>query len=317
MRAFLILLVLAAACGSNDKPVVDSGPDAFVPVSLSYDQLLEACVRLAACEVERHPFLRDCAQNFTNRYAVYGQKPLFENLFACANRGSGSCKVIRECFGFAGYPKKCDSSYSSRCEGDVALSCDLVGHPGDGWEQKLDCTKGGLKCGVKETGDPGAPTVAVCGGGPCTKGAAPVCDARRLINCVGGALEINDCPAQGLQCRDPAVPGCEGTGRSCAQTAPECKGSKLVRCQQGYLEEVDCAKLPGKKNCDQITNTCRGTGKECDIDGAFDACEGDNLVVCIDGYKKVYDCKALGFLGCEKAKIGYGAYCKAEPVYPE
>jgi hypothetical protein len=322
MIASRLVLALAlssalAACGSNENTAPDAGPDAFVPVSLEYDQLLEVCVRLAACEVERHPFLRQCLANFNDRYVVYGQKALYESLFACANKGGGDCKVIRQCLGFAGYPKKCDASHDSRCEGEVAVSCDLVGHPGEGWEQRLDCARGGLKCGVKETGDPGSPRVAVCGGGTCPKGNPSVCETRRLLNCVGGALEINDCPGQGLQCRDPAVPGCEGLGRSCTQVAPECKGSKLVKCQQGYLHEVDCAKLPGKKTCDQLTATCRGTGTECPIDGFFDTCEGDSLVVCLDGFKRRYDCKALGFLGCEQAKVGYGAYCKAEPVYPD
>jgi hypothetical protein len=316
-RTLLLLVALAAAgCGKsdNDKPA-DAGPDAFVKVSLGYDQLLEACVRLSACEVERHPFLRQCVENFQNRYAAYGQRALYDNLFACANAGGASCKVIRECLGFAGRPKKCGSDYASRCEGDAAWSCDLVGHPKDGWEQKLDCAKGGLRCAVKETGDPGAPRVAVCGGGGCDKGAKAECRDSKLLNCVGGALEINDCPEQQLQCRDPAVTGCEGTGRSCAQAAKQCKGSKLVSCVQGYLQEIDCAKLPGKKVCDQLTNTCRGNGSECQIDGAWDACEGDTLVACLDGYKRRYDCKAMGFLGCEKATTGYGAYCKGEPVY--
>jgi hypothetical protein len=309
-----LLLCHAAGCGTDSGGPADAGVDAVPLATLTHDQLLEACVRLSACEIERHPFLRDCANNFYDRYAAYGQGTLFQNLFVCANQGGWSCKAIRECFGFAGRPKACDKSYPTECRGEVAYACDLVRRENgeEGWEQALDCRNGGLRCAVKETG---TTRVAVCGGGACDSAAAkPECRDRRLLNCIGGALEINDCPAQQLQCRDPFVAGCEGTGRSCAATKAICKGSVLTKCQHGYLQEIDCAKLPGKKVCDALTASCKGSGTECSMDADFDACEGDSLAVCLDGYKKKYDCKAMGFLGCTKS-TAFGAYCKAEPVY--
>lgn len=309
LLASALALALLAACGSGDDKPTDAAVDGLGPVNLSYDDLLSACVRLAACEIERHPFLRDCANNYYDRLVAYGQRNLYAKLYTCVNQGGASCKTIRECMGFAGRPKACTETYPSECKGNVAYSCDLI-HQKDGWEQALDCSKGGLKCGVKDTG---TTKVAVCGGGTCS-GTTSVCDARRRITCVGGALEIDDCPEQQLQCRDPAVGKCEGTGRSCASIKSTCNGSSLVSCREGYVQEIDCAALPGKKTCDPTTTTCRGTGKECDMDGAFDACEGDTLVVCVDGYKRRYDCKQLGFLGCKKADT-YGAYCEAEPVY--
>jgi hypothetical protein len=308
-----LMLPVAGGCGSGDSEK-DAAvkPDSLVQVNFSHDNLIEACVRLAACNVDRKPRVSDCIENFHKRFTYFGQRKLYEALYHCANQGNGDCKVIRECLGYKGRPQngECDKAFAAKCEDDVAHTCDLIV---GGWLQALDCKKGGLKCAVRDTG---STKTAVCTIDSCNKDLfKPECRDRKLLTCVGGAIQIDDCPAKQLQCRDPNVGLCEGTGRSCSQTSPTCKGSVVVTCEQSYLSEIDCSKVYGKKKCDPLSVSCVGAGTQCDTGGqtTFDTCEADTLVVCIDGTLKRFDCKKMGFVGCEKA--AYGAYCKAEHVY--
>lgn len=316
LRCGLLLgLCGAMACGSGDgngNGGPDMGaPDAKVKINFSFEQLVEACVRLAACNVDRKPRLGDCVANFYNRYADIGQLELYERLYDCANKGLGSCKVIRQCLGYATRPKNgdCDQSYVSKCEGHVSHTCDLIV---GGWIQALDCAQGGLTCVMRDTG---SGKTAACTPGECNPNLfKQECKNNQLLTCQGGAIQIDDCGAKQLQCRDPQVGRCEGTGRSCTQISAYCDGSLKVACVESYLSEIDCTKMYGKKKCDPASASCRGAGVECTTDSFFDTCEGDTLAVCIDGFKLKFDCKKLGFLGCEPATT-YGAYCKAEPVY--
>jgi hypothetical protein len=262
--------------------------------------------------VARRPRLSDCIENYFNREVLYGWRPLYDPAYTCANGGGSDCKTIRECFGFPGKPVKCDTSFKPRCDGEVAVTCDVVGRT-DGWELHLDCARGGLKCAIMTTGT--NQTTAACGGGPCNQAAdRPKCDSSRKFTCRGSGWEINDCPQQGLQCRDPAVELCEGTGRSCPEGNSICKGQIWSNCVQGYLQDLDCTKQPGRKICDQQLRKCVGSGGDCKPGDFLDKCEGDTLVTCVDGYLRRFDCKKLGFLGCLPIQP-FGAYCRGEEVY--
>lgn len=298
---------LIACGGGNDKPQGDGGTDATTTTPVTQDELAEACVRMHACGIQRHPRLGDCINDYNERLQRLGQGALYSNLYRCALAGAGDCGVIRQCLGFERKPKSCDQKHVARCDGNVAVNCDLLAK----WEQGIDCAKGGLKCAVKDTGSSRA---AVCGGGTCdATSQGSECRQSRLFDCVGGVYEIIDCPAMGLQCRDAAFGDCEGRGRSCLAFAPECKGAVLSRCTNGYVEDLDCKKLGQNLRCDATLARCVAAGTECSTDSFFNSCEGDELVVCIDGMKKRYDCKKLGFLGCEAAAAG--AACKAAQVY--
>ncbi len=305
------LLLFLAGCSSNGGGEPDAAvtPDAAPPPGpLS---LVEACVRLSACDVARRPRLVDCLDNYFNREIVYGWRRLVDRAYRCANEGGSSCKVIRECFGFSGKPTICDKSFQPRCDGEVAVTCDLSRR--DGWEQHIDCSKGGLKCALMTTGL--NQVTAACGGGPCEQAHdKPRCQDRRKLTCRGSGWEISDCPELGLQCRDPAVEQCEGTGRSCPEGNAICDGNIWKSCVQGYLHEVDCGKLPGRKICDQQQRKCVGSGKECVAGDFLDLCEGDTLVTCVDGFKRRFDCKKMGFLSCVPMQP-FGAYCRGEEVY--
>lgn len=306
-----LAMILALACpmlgcSGSDSGEKDAAVDAApVAEKLAEQALWEACVRMHACGVQKHPRLGDCVANYRDVLLNAGQRNLYDAAYACVNTGDGDCKVIRECLGFPGKPEKgCDATYEPRCEGDVAYNCDTLAK----WEQKLDCAKGGLKCAVKQAGTTAA---AVCGGGPCDPEAMKAeCRVRQRWQCVGGAIEIEDCLESNLQCRDSTLAICEGLGRSCREFAPECKGNVVVKCTMGYISEYDCGET---RACDAANAKCVSGGAECATDSFFDSCEGDTLVVCIDGFKRSFDCTALGFLGCEKGTPGDA--CKAAPVY--
>lgn len=304
---------LGLSCGEDTGGDRDAGADMVPHVKFTYENLITACIGLAACGIERHPRMSDCIDNFHKVLAQSGQRTLFEVLYDCANKGQGDCKVIRPCLGFAVRPMDpklvCDNTYKAKCVDNAAYNCDLLA---GGWEQALPCSKGGLTCAIKDTGS--GKKAAICGKGKCnTKTYKASCKDNKHFKCVGGAVEVNDCAEQQLQCRE-STSGCEGTGRSTKDLNPICKGNVLTQSKANYLWERDCTKLWGQKICNSTSNECKGKGKECNEDAFFDTCEGDSLVSCMDGYKKKFDCKKLGYLTCIKATT-YGAYCKAASVY--
>lgn len=281
--------------------------DSQPAVEMSYDAIVEVCVRLNACGIASHVRLADCVDNYYRRSVGLGQRYLYNALYTCANAGAGDCKVIRECLGFEGKPKSCDQDYQPKCENNVAYNCDLIA----GWEQAIDCSKGGLKCGLNESG---TNDLAICGGGTCdAQTFDSTCVNNTIHRCTGGAVEFSDCGSQNLQCREGMSTSCEGDGRSCAPTKPACDGNFLVDCIDGYVSKIDCGQVFGTKACDNAGGTCKGTGTECSTDGDFDSCEGNQLVTCIDGYTKKFDCTSFGFEGCQAE--AFVAACKAKPVY--
>lgn len=314
-----VLFLGLGGCGDNGNNAADAGaPDTLPTITFNYSMLQEACVRIQACGVQRTPKLRDCMDNFFHVLSQNGQRYMYERMYDCVIKAKGDCALIRPCMGYHRRPSdpklQCDSSYVSKCVNNVAHTCDTLQASGEGWERKIDCTKGGLQCGIKETSS--TAKTAFCGAGSCTKGSRSYCKDNKLYQCTGGGLEINDCPAQGMQCRDSMAGVCEGTGVSCKAMTAQCKNNVLTACQEGYQWLLDCAKQVGKKKCDVAKNTsrCVGAGTACNED-SFNSCEADlnTLVTCVDGDVKKFDCKAMGFKGCKKAM--HGAYCDAAPVY--
>lgn len=306
--AAVFAAVALAGCSDDSSttptPKDDGGPPKVTP--LTYDQVVDACAREAACGIKRAR-LADCVDNYYRRYVWFGQEALWSSVYKCVNDAKGDCGSIRECLGFKRKPDSCDKNYEPRCENGVAFNCDIDAR----WVQAVDCKAGGLLCGVKAAG---TSKQAVCGGGPCdpTKFKGE-CRGKRYFQCSSGAIEIDDCVARQLQCRDGNV-GCEGTGETCLPTSPQCdqKNNNLVDCVEGYVMRRKCSDVFGRKTCVAGSAECRGNGTECQPTD-FDACQGDKLEVCLDGYKRTIDCTGLGLLKCEATT--YGATCGAEPVY--
>lgn len=323
LLAALLALVIAA-CGDGGDKANDGGADVLPPaINLTYEQLQQACVVTAACGLQRYTRMKDCIAAFYKVHAENGYKRMYEHMYDCAIKAGADCTKVAVCMGFAARPQgkdvSCDASFTSRCNGTKAITCDLDAQRG-GWIQTFDCSKAGLKCGVKDTG---SKKVAICGGGTCVpKKYKANCFRNKSYSCSGGAIEINDCPAQGMQCRDPAKGTCEGTGRSwkdvnplcCKDFNPSCatKGDILTQVKGGYLWQIDCSKQPGKKTCSTAYSACVGAGTECAEDSTFDKCDTDtvHLVACVDGTTTKFNCQTLGFAdGCKTSTTGYGAFC--------
>ena len=321
---FIALLLagtlVLAACGDNGDVPQDAGTDAIVvpDIKLSFEQLLQACIGLGACGIARYPRLSNCVNAYHTVLSQSGQRTLYAVLYDCINKAKGNCKQIYQCMGFAERPQdpklSCDTStYKSKCDGTVARNCFSTLNQ-DGWRQGIDCAKGGLKCAIKDSG--GGKLSAICGAGTCNpKTHKSVCKDNKHFKCVGGAIEVDDCTAQFLQCRDSNA-GCEGKGRSTKKIDGVCKGNVLTQSKNNFLWEVDCTKLHGQKVCDSVSNECKGGGKQCSEDAFFDACDPGltKIVTCIDGNKKEIDCKALGYLGC-KVVTKYSVHCHPESVF--
>ncbi len=322
-----LAMALAFGCSDTDSGGADGGADILPPAkNLTYQQLQQACVITGACGVQRYTRLKDCIAAFYKVHAENGYKPIFEYMYDCVVNAGGDCRKISKCMGFAERPQakdvSCDSNFASRCDGSKAIICDLDPKRG-GWIQTFDCAQAGLKCAIKDTG---SKKVAICGGGTCNvKKYKTNCFRNKSYACVGGAIEINDCPAQGMQCRDPNKGTCEGTGRSwkdinplcCKDFNPSCatKGDVLTQVKGGYLWQIDCAKQPGKKTCSTAYSSCVGSGTECKEDSTFDKCDSDanTLVACVDGSNAKFDCQKMGFAdGCKTSDTGYGAFCRGK-----
>ncbi|PID39407.1 MAG: hypothetical protein CSA65_09600 [Proteobacteria bacterium] len=307
--SFAAVIAVAALPGCSDDSTTpntkkDGGELEVKP--LTYDEVVVACAREAACGVKRAR-LADCVDNYYRRYVWFGQEMLWSSIYRCVNDAKGDCGVIRECLGFKSKPDSCDKNYEPHCENGRAYNCDIDAR----WVQAVDCKRGGLLCGVKAAG---TGKQAVCGGGPCDPTTfRGECRGKRYFQCSSGALEIDDCVARQLQCRDDSV-GCEGTGESCLPAGPQCdaRNNNLVACVEGYVMRRKCSDVFGKKTCVAGSAKCRGNGTECSASD-FDACDGDKLKVCLDGYSRLIDCPGLGLLKCEPTT--YGATCGAEQVY--
>jgi hypothetical protein len=301
MRVSLVLVLVATtvAC-SNDSgtrpPDGGGAKDAAVQVEISFEDLVLACARVGSCGVQRAR-LKDCLDDYYNIRVKFGQKSLWAAQYKCVNEAKGDCNAVRDCIGFGVQVVACQPGYKPRCDSDIAYNCDLLAK----WEQKIDCSKGGLKCAVRSAG---TTTVAVCGGGPCTSSDPETqCIGSQVHQCGGGAIEIEDCGAQNLKCayrKQSDIAVCQGKGGDCLPTNPQCNGltNELLDCVEGKIFSISCKNVPGKKVCESGSQACEGTGKECDSGSSLDTCAGDALEVCIDGYKRQIDCKQLGFKTC-------------------
>ena len=211
-----LFCLVAVACGDGGDKGSDGGADTLPPaLNLTYEQLQKACVITGACSVARYTRLKDCVDAYYKIYKEQALTRIYDYMYDCVIKAGSECTKVAKCMGFAERPQakdlSCDSTFTSRCDGNKAVTCDLDALRG-GWIQSIDCSTAGLKCAIKDTG---SKKVAICGGGTCnTQKYKTNCQNNKSYACVGNAIEINDCPSQSMQCRDPNKGQCEGTGRS-------------------------------------------------------------------------------------------------------
>lgn len=195
-----------AGCGSNGS---DNGqPDTFVDPPYTRQAILEACVRMHSCGVERLTRVADCLTHYEDVLRMAGMTELYKSIHRCVNRAGGDCTKVRSCFGSTPSDPPCDSTYAAGCEGTVRRYCDLA----DKRIYRVDCAAGRLSC---VTDDKGAP---FCGAGKCTTSSEVKCDAHRKLTCIGTGLQIEQCDEIQLTCglnRDKLY-DCIGTGKLCS-----------------------------------------------------------------------------------------------------
>lgn len=306
------LALFIAACSSDateDPPGDDGGTaadtiaaDTFVS-SLTLDDLIDACLRASACGIKTYPRLSNCIGAYQDLYMSQGLGPIYDQLYTCVNTAKGDCTAIAKCFGQGG---SCDSSYKAKCNGTVAISCDLIAKR----VYEVDCADAKLKCGIKT----GQTFNASCTPGPCDTSYTDTCKGTMLYSCSSGVIEIRDCAYEGLLCGlggwKTQTYSCQGDGDRCFTMGktpfkPYCDGSKAVTCLHSKEHVEDCAKNTYvATKCEN--GTCITAGTECDSE--MNRCAGAKLEACLDGKWKQFDCAALGLGSC-KASSTYGANC--------
>jgi hypothetical protein len=279
--------------GGTDAVGSDTlSPDVGIPAITTDEELLSACIRHSACGIQSYPILYNCVRAYYTIHKPQGMSQIYDKIYACVNLAKGDCKKMEKCFDYRG---SCDKDYKAKCEGAVAVSCDLI----DGKAYGLNCGLANYKCGIKT----GQTATASCTPGPCQSSYSPKCDGFRLLSCAGGLIEVRDCKAESKFCYVPdrGSPTCRGNQRTSCSTKsgfrPKCEGNVAVSCVEGREHWEWCDRsdlLPGA--CKD--GLCTDTGTECTV-GALDKCLGDYLQVCIDGTWRTIDCEKLGLGKCK------------------
>jgi hypothetical protein len=306
-NAGLIIIVIAAFGCSDDGMPSDSDAgndtgakgDAAPPVKpISMQALVDACARASACGVRTYPILGNCIEAYHTLYLPQGLGPIYDAIYSCINAAKGDCKAIEACYDVRG---PCDSSYKDSCDGDVALTCDLI-------EKRVfafKCADAKMKCQIKKDGSRES---AICTVDTCYSTFGNVCQDDRLLRCVNGLMEVHECSVDGLICSDAQGSAqCIGeTSISCKPKtfSPSCQGSKRITCVNRIEHHFDCAKQVNiATKC--VGSDCAVAGTECDHD--INRCAGEQLEVCLDGRWTKIDCKQLGLGACQQQ--GSAANC--------
>lgn len=287
----------ASADGGNHGASTDAGAAS----TLTADELLDACIRASACGVKTYPILSNCLENYIKLHVSQGLATIYNKLHRCVNAAQGDCAAVAACYQQG---KACDKDYKASCNGDVALSCDLI----DGRVYQLNCADAAMKCQVKT----GQTFSASCTPGSCQAGYKDKCEEGQMLSCSGDVLEVKLCGVEGMRCGYGGWKtkkfGCQGeTENKCSsyKFKAYCDGSKAVTCLLSREHHDDCARHK------YVSTGCKGGicvvgGAECDHN--FNRCAGQKLEACLDGKWQQYDCAKLGLGPCKKSAT-YGANC--------
>ncbi len=304
LALLLALALLAAACsddGETDKDAAvadgaaaDAAPP---PKPVAMQELLDACVRASACGVKTYPILGNCIEAYHNLYLPQGISPIYDTIYKCVNAAKGDCSAVIKCFGKR---SDCDNTYKDRCEGTVAVSCDLIAKT----VYAVECADANMVCEIKQDGSRDS---ATCTPGKCYSTFGNSCSGSRKLNCTGGLTEVYECSVDELVCGSTSDSSGECIGATSSKCyvkkyTPTCKGTKRVTCVHGRESEYDCSKRK------YIGTACKGAdcavaGTACDH--SFNRCAGDELEVCLDGSWVKVNCKGLGLGGCQQQGIAF------------
>jgi len=306
--------------GDDPPPVVGVNCDGE-PFELDAERVRQ-CVLLGACGADLQQ-ASECvvhgadpaATQFTSGHVTYPDQP---DARADGCLGSlRSCADVMACTGEGRADAECQDDPTSRCEGELAITCGSSPHV-------QDCRKLTGKSGNCRVQGQGAQAVAACAvdvQADCTgkdDARRVYCDGTVRYGCRAGVAVGVDCAEFGLSCAeehyDPAATGyaqCVRPPPTTGCAAPgtgACNGTKIELCALGGVSFVrDCSAVGGL--------TCyQGVGDEptdhpwfdCVPAGCSmrfetnDACDGDDLMLAMDSSNSVrIHCPDYGFATCQ------------------
>ena len=314
MRVVATLVVSVLVLGCGETPGGNGGVDSSVIAdaaiqSITREQVAEACLRTSACDIKTYPRLSSCLEAYFDLFRPLGLGPVYDKIYACVNAARGDCTAMATCFGWGA---ACDGSYKATCEGDVAISCDLI----QGRIYRLNCNHAKLTCGIKS----GSTATANCTPGTCGSSYSDRCEGSRELVCGAGIIEMRECAEFGMACGQgggkKSTYGCRGeTADRCFTWgkyaySPSCQGALALSCEGGRVHKEDCARHTMMKTA-CTGGQCVPAGKACTSE--LNRCSGNLLEACLDGTWRQYDCAALGLGDCAK-NATYGANCTKKPT---
>jgi hypothetical protein len=207
-----VLVVSLLSCSNGSpSPTPDAGSKSEGTAARLFtrESILEACVRIHSCGVEKLARVPDCILRYEGVHQMTGQAALYETLYTCVNTSGGDCEKVLACFGVSSSDKGCDKAFKEQCEGTARRYCEL----GAKKIHRVDCAAGGLTCLLDSNG------MTFCGARPCSAPGEVICDGRRKLTCQGAGYQVYECEVYGLDCglNKDGVMDCVGTG-------PECDG---------------------------------------------------------------------------------------------
>ncbi len=282
--ALLCALLSSSSCADDEPPI-------------TYDELVEACIRSTACGINAYPYVSQCVDSYYTLHARYGHATLYANIYHCVIGAKGDCDATYACYGATRGASKCDTTYKATCQGPKAKFCDL-----SNMVLTFDCGTVDLSCAVNKT----YASDAKCGLGSCSSvGYKARCDEGRLVYCENGIVSIDDCVAQGLTCgASGATMDCVGNSSDACDAgnyASSCQGTVAHSCTKGKVRKEDCSERSYRTRCQ--AGACVETHSQCSS-GSLDRCKGDRLEACLDGKWQAFDCKPLGLGACVPATNG-------------
>ncbi|MFH1132225.1 MAG: hypothetical protein V1754_12885 [Pseudomonadota bacterium] len=268
--------------------------------AIGYNDLLNACLRSNTCGLKAYPRISDCIDAYYNLYRDFSIGAIYSQIYKCINAAQGDCDAASSCFGVSRSAESCDKKYQAQCDGEKALTCDLIDKKIYGFE----CANANLRCNVK----PDFPFEAICVGEPCDASFGRRCDGNVLITCENGSVLTQDCSSKGQICSSVPWGNCafpKDTACDPSSFAPHCDGTVAITCRSvekgGWVYKLDCAQQAEERTCQN--GFCVVVGTECTGDD-FDKCQGNQLLACLEGRWQAFDCKLLGFGPCETLEVG-------------
>jgi hypothetical protein len=203
----IALVVALSGCSDDGGGTTPADTDGAKQTDYTRQSILDACVRMHSCGVERLTRVSDCMKRYEDVMMITGQAEVYKTLHLCVNQAGGDCTAVLKCFGSEPKDPACDNTYAAGCDGNVRRYCDL----GDKRIYRIDCSAGNLICALDDKGRP------YCAGDRCTKPGEVKCAGTRKLACLGTGMQIEQCDVIQLICginRD-GVHDCIGTGKEC------------------------------------------------------------------------------------------------------